>query len=81
MTKSGKKLHLLHQKPLKEKLSGYGIDSFTLSYLINSSRGEKLIKNVYNNMRQVKILEQKNWKGFSRHAKLTEKFDFLKKSL
>ena len=32
-------------------------------------------------MRQVKILEQKNWKGFSRHAKLTEKFDFLKKSL
>ena len=28
--------------PLKEKISGYGIDPFTLGYPINLSRGEKL---------------------------------------
>ena len=45
-----------HLKPLKKKLWGYGIDSFTLDYPINLSRGEKVDKNVYNGMCRVEIL-------------------------
>ena len=48
LTKSGKELHLSHVKSLKEKLSGYGKDPFTLGYPINLSSGEKIDKNVYN---------------------------------
>ena len=44
LTKSGKELHLSHVKSLKEELSGYGIDPFTLGYPINLSSKEKLIK-------------------------------------
>ena len=55
MTKSGKELHFSHLKSLKEKLSGYGIDLFTLGYPINLSRGEKIDKNVYNDTCQVEI--------------------------
>ena len=56
MKKSGKELHLSYLKSLEEKLSGYGIDLFTLGYPINLSRGEKINKNVYNDMCQVEIL-------------------------
>ena len=45
-----------HLKPLKKKLSGYGIDWFTLGYPINLSRGEKVYKNVYNDMCRAEIL-------------------------
>ena len=44
LTKSGKELHLSHVKSLKEELSGYGIDPFTLGYPINLSSKEKLLK-------------------------------------
>ena len=33
LTKSGKELHSLHVKSLKEKLSGCGIDPFTFGYI------------------------------------------------
>ena len=56
MTKSGKELHFSHLKCLKEKLSRYGINPFTLGYPINLPRGEKIDKNVYNNMCQIEIL-------------------------
>ena len=55
LTKSGKELHLLHLKSLKVKLSGYGVDLFTLGYPINLSSGEKIDKNVYNDTCQVEI--------------------------
>ena len=53
MTKSGKELYFSDLKSLKEKLSG--IDPFTLGYPINLSRGEKIDRNVYNDMCQVEI--------------------------
>ena len=59
LTKSGKELHLSHLKCLKENLSGYGINPFTLGYPINLSRREKIDKNVYNNMCQVEILRER----------------------
>ena len=59
MTKSGKELHFSHLKSLKEKLSGYGIDLFTLGYPINLSRGEKIDKNVYNDMYPAEILRER----------------------
>ena len=68
MTESGKELHLSHLKFLKKKLSGYGMDPFTLGYPINSSRGKKVDKNVCNDMCQAKILGIKNWMSFSRNA-------------
>ena len=63
--KCSKEHHLLHVKSLKEKLSGYGIDPFTLGHPINLSSREKIDKNVYN-MCQVEIL-----------GKLMEKLNFL----
>ena len=45
----------VHLKSFKEKLSGYGIDPFTLGYPINLSREEKIDKNVCNDMCQVKF--------------------------
>ena len=42
MTKSGKELHLWQLKSSKEKLSGFGIDPFTLGYPIDLSRAGKL---------------------------------------
>ena len=59
MTKSGKELYLSHVKSLKEKLSGYGIDPFTLGYPINVSSEEKIDKNIFD-MYQVEILGKKN---------------------
>ena len=41
---------------LKEKLLGYGADPLTLGDPINLLRGEKVDKNVDNDMRQVEIL-------------------------
>ena len=64
LTKSGKELHLSHVKSLKEKLSGYGIDTFTLAYPINLSSGEKIDKNVYNGMCQVEILGREKLNEF-----------------
>ena len=48
-----------HLKFLKEKLSRYGIDPFLLGYPINLSRGEKIDRNVYNDMCQAEILKKK----------------------
>ena len=56
VTKSGKEQLSSHLKSLKEKLSGYGSDPLTLGYPINLTRGEKIDKNVDNDMRQVEIL-------------------------
>ena len=64
LTKSGQELHLLHIKSLKEKLSGYGIDPFTLCYRINLSSGEKIDKNIYNDMCQVEILGKEKLNEF-----------------
>ena len=41
---------MLHLKLVKEKLSGYEIDPFTLGYPINLSRGENVDENVYKEM-------------------------------
>ena len=54
MTKGGKELHSSHLKSLKEKWSGSGIDPFTLGYPISLLREEKINKNAYNDMCQVK---------------------------
>ena len=59
LIKGGKELHSPHVKSLKKKLSGYRKDPFTFSFSINSSSGEKIVKNVYNNSWQVEILEKK----------------------
>ena len=58
-TKIRLQLHSLYIKFLKKKLSGYGIDPSTLGYPINLSRGEKVDKNIYNDMCQVEILVKK----------------------
>ena len=55
-TKIRLELHSLYVKSLKKKLSEYEIDPSTLGYPINLSRGEKVDKNVYNDMCQVEIL-------------------------
>ena len=61
LTKSGKELHLSHVKSLKEKLLGYRIAPFTLGCPINLSSGEKIDKNVYNDMCHDEILgKEKN---------------------
>ena len=44
LTKNGNELHLSHVKSLKEKISGYRKDPFTMSNSINSSSGAKIIK-------------------------------------
>ena len=44
--KNGKELYLPHVKSLTEKLSGYGVDRFTLVYPINLSSGEKIDENI-----------------------------------
>ena len=61
MTKNGKELRSPHVKYCKEKLSGYGIDPFTLGYPIKLSSREKNGKNIYNNMCKVEILRKKNF--------------------
>ena len=49
---------------MKGKLLGYGTDLFTLSYLINLSRGEKIDKTVDNDMGQVEILGKEKLNEF-----------------
>ena len=53
-------------KSLKEKLSGYGIDPFTLGYPTNLSRGKKVERNVCNDMCQVESLGEKIERVFPR---------------
>ena len=78
MTKSGKEQLSSHLKSLKEKLSGYGSDPLTLGYPINLTRGEKIDKNVDNDMRQVEILGKiKMNMSLSMCTYFTEKLDFL----
>ena len=70
-------------KSLKEKLSGYGIDLFTLGYPINLSRGEKIGKNVCNDMCQVKILGKEKLNEFVRQRLINGKvwlLDTVKKN-
>ena len=64
MTKNSKELHSPHVKYCKEKLSGYGIDPFTLGYPIKLSSGEKNGKNIYNNMCKVEILRKEKFYNF-----------------
>ena len=77
LTKSGKELHLLHVKSLKEKLSGYGIDTFTLSYPIKLSDGEKINKNVCNDMCQVEILGKEKLNEFIQERLIDGKVEFF----
>ena len=56
MTKNGKEFHSSQLYYLKGKLLGYGADPLTLGDPINLLRGEKVDKNVDNDMRQVEIL-------------------------
>ena len=70
-----------HLKYFKEKLSGYGTDQFILGYQINLSRGEKVNKNVYNNMCQVEILGKKNLNEFIQERLINGKVGFLDTNL
>ena len=76
LTKSGKELHLSHVKSLKEKLSEYGIDLFTLGYPINLSSRENIDKNIYNNMCQVEVLGKEKLNEFIQERLIDGK-DFL----
>ena len=67
MTKTGKEL-----KSLKEKLSGYGIDPFTLVYIINLSRREKIAKIFYN-----EILGKEKLNEFLQERLINGKCGFL----
>ena len=80
-TKFDKEHHLSHLKYFKEKLSGYGTDQFILGYQINLSRGEKVNKNVYNNMCQVEILGKKNLNEFIQERLINGKVGFLDTNL
>ena len=77
MTKSGKEFHLSHVKSLKEKLSEYGIDPFTLGYLINLSSGEKIDKNIYDDMCQVEILGKEKLNEFIQESLIDGKVGFF----
>ena len=66
-----------HLKSLKEKLSGFEIDPFTLGYPINLSRGEKIDKNVYNEMCQVEILGKEKLNEFIQKRLINGKVGFL----
>ena len=79
MTKSGKELHLSHLKILKEKLSGYGIDPFLFGYPINSSRGGKIDRNVYNDMCQVEIFGKEKLNEFIQECLINGKVGFFNK--
>ena len=70
---------MLHLKSLKEKLSGYGIDPLTLGYPNNLSRGEKIDKNVYNDMCQVEILGKEKLNEFIQERLINRKVGFLNK--
>ena len=77
LRKSGKDLNSLHVKSLKEKLSGYGIDPFTLGCPINLSRGKKIDKNVYNDMCQAEIFEKEKLNRFFQERLINGKVGFL----
>ena len=66
-------------KSLKKKLSGYGIDPLTLGHPNNLSRGEKIDKNVYNDMCQVEILGKEKLNGFIQERLINRKVGFLNK--
>ena len=68
-----------HLKSLKEKLSGYWIYPFTLSYPINLPRGEKIDKNVCNDMYQVEILGKEKLNEFIQQRLMNGKVGFLNK--
>ena len=79
MTKSGKELHFSHLQSLKEKLSEYGVDLFTLGYRINLLRGEKIDKNVYNDSCQVEKGKEK-LSEFIQERLINRKVGFLIKT-
>ena len=66
-----------HLKSLKEKLLGYGIDPLTLGYPKNLSRGEKIDKNIYNDMCHVEILGKEKLNEFIQERLINKKLDFL----
>ena len=76
-TKSGEELHLPHVKSLKKKLSGCGINPFTLGYPINLTSGEKIDKNVYNDMCQVEILGKEKLNKFIQERLIDGKVGFF----
>ena len=77
LTKSGKELHFWHAKSLKEKLSGYGTDLFTLGYLINLLSAEKIDKNIYNDICQVEILGIEKFNEFIQENLIDGKVGFF----
>ena len=64
-------------KSLKEKLSGYGVDPFTLGYPINLARGEKVDNNGYNDMCQIEILGIEKLNGLFQKRLIDGKVGFL----
>ena len=62
---------------MKEKLSEYGTDQFTVCHLINLSRREKIDKNVYNDMCQAEILGKEKLNVFIKEGLINGKLDFL----
>ena len=68
---------MLHLKSLKEKLSGYGADPFTLGYPINLARGEKVDNNGYNDMCQIEILGIEKLNGLFQKRLIDGKVGFL----
>ena len=77
MTKNGKEFHSSQLYYLKEKLLGYGADPLTLGHPINLLKGEKVDKNVDNNMRQLEILGKEKMKEFIQEPLINEKIKFL----
>ena len=66
---------------MKEKLSEYGTDQFTVCHLINLSRREKIDKNVYNDMCQAEILGKEKLNEFIQEGLINGKVRFLDTNL
>ena len=77
MTKNGKEFHSSQLYYLKEKLLGYGADPLTLGDPINLLRGEKVDKNVDNDMRQVEILGKEKMNELIQEPLMNKKSNFL----
>ena len=66
---------------MKEKLSEYGTDQFTVCHPINLSRREKIDKNVYNDMCQAEILGKEKLNVFIKEGLINGKVRFLDTNL
>ena len=68
---------MLHLKSLKEKLSGYGADPFTLVYPINLVKRKKIGNNGYNDMGLIEILGIEKLNGLFQKRLIDGKVGFL----